>query len=128
MGKVFVKHPGRPAEGRVIVNVGAVVIVLIEVDAIGEGPTVAEVAIVLQIQKTARVDGMGSGGVKDGPEGRGGNPLVARREQSVQYEPSPRDIGKELVKLLVVHVLRDAVVGGGSVQFLEEKAVVPVGI
>ena len=39
----------------------------------------------------------------------------------MQCEAAERYIGKQLVKLIVVGVYGDAIVGGGIVKFLEEK-------
>jgi hypothetical protein len=128
VGEIFVQHAGRPTGGGVIVNIGAVVIELIVVDPIGKAPAAAKLAIVLQIEEAAHVDRVGSGDVKDGSEGSGGDVLVARGKNRVQCEASPGDIGKELVKLITVCVEGNAVVGGGMVEFLKEKPVVSMGI
>ena len=82
----------------------------------------------MQIEVAALVDGAGSGDVEDRSEGSGRNPLIPRSKHSVQCEAAPGDIGKQLVKLVIVRVHRNAVVGGGTVEFREEKLVLPMGI
>ena len=52
----------------------------------------------------------------------------ARGKNCVQCEAPPGDIRKKLMKLVTVYVEGNAVVGRGTVEFLEEKSVVSMGI
>jgi len=83
---------------------------------------------VFQIEEIALVGCAGPCDVENRSERSGRNPLVPGSKHSVQCPVAPGDIGKQLVKFVVVRVHRKAAVGRGVVELWEEQLALPVGI
>ena len=68
--------------------------------------------IVLQIQVSAGVNGMGLGNIEDSSKGSGGNAFIAGSKHSMQRKVAPGEIAKQLMKFVIVGVFVGRVVVG----------------
>ena len=84
--------------------------------------------VVLDIDVTASICGLGPGIVENGPEGRGRNVLGARGVDDMDVEISVDDISKYVVGLVAVGVLSDSVVGGRAIKVRKEEIFMPLAV
>src|SRR5579859_2020939 len=98
------------------------------VDMAHQPPIAAKLAIVLDVQILIRVEAIASGIVKDGAEVGSRKLFFPRTVHTLNLEIAVGEIGEELSGAIVIYILRDAVVGRGTIVFRKEKLVVPVAV